>query len=227
MQQHEYINLQHGDKIVPLCIYDKDEYISNHIRICKSFYESWILEYIEKNYHKNKNIIDVGANFGNHVKFFANFLEYDFIYAFEPQQENYELLKNNTQTNCISWNCALGASTCKCNLNVPDEENCGLYKIAEINSASSYIDMYAIDDFKFSYITLMKIDVEGYEYQVILGAIRTIIKWKPVLFVETNDVRVHEILSLLGYTTGRKFYENNARSGPVPTFEFIYREVEA
>lgn len=224
MDNYEYVNISYDNKIVPLCIYNKDEYLSNFIRRYERFYEIWILEYIKKNHYKNKNIIDVGANIGNHVKFFANFLDFDCVYAFEPQSDNYELLKKNTQEKCMVWNCAIGASACKCSLSVPNEENCGLYGIADINSNSTNINMYTIDDFNFEHISLMKIDVEGYEYQVILGAIRTIIKWKPVIFVETNDVRVDEILNSLGYIPKRRFFEGDTELGTLPTIEFICRE---
>ena len=34
--------------------------------------------------------------------------------------------------------------------------------------------------------TLIKMDVEGYENKVLLGAIKTIKKYKPVIYVENN-----------------------------------------
>jgi FkbM family methyltransferase len=40
----------------------------------------------------------------------------------------------------------------------------------------------------------MKIDVEGMEFQVILGAIKTIVRDKPNLMIEINEPEVLEFL---------------------------------
>lgn len=43
-----------------------------------------------------------------------------------------------------------------------------------------------IDDFKIPNVDLIKIDVEGWEPEVLDGAKETISKWKPMVMVEFN-----------------------------------------
>ena len=55
------------------------------------------------------NIIDVGSNFGYHSLFFSREINNKgYVYSFEPQTQNYELLikniKHNNINNIISYN---------------------------------------------------------------------------------------------------------------------------
>jgi len=45
----------------------------------------------------------------------------------------------------------------------------------------------SIDSLNLTGCDFMKIDVEGFEYAVVLGAIKTIMKYKPVIFYECNS----------------------------------------
>jgi hypothetical protein len=46
------------------------------------------------------------------------------------------------------------------------------------------VNVVPLDNFKVESISLIKIDVEGWEYEVIHGAMATIREHQPVLFVE-------------------------------------------
>jgi FkbM family methyltransferase len=46
------------------------------------------------------------------------------------------------------------------------------------------VEMQRLDDLRLTNVSLIKIDVEGYEDQVIEGALETILSQKPVLIVE-------------------------------------------
>src|SRR6185295_19958592 len=59
------------------------------------FFEAEILDYMRDNHNDQKVILDIGANIGNHSVYFANFLKYNFLYAFEPVLDNYLLLEKN------------------------------------------------------------------------------------------------------------------------------------
>ena len=55
----------------------------------------------------------------------------------------------------------------------------------KLNFKKRKIKQRKLDFFKLK-PTLIKMDVEGYENKVLLGAIKTIKKYKPVIYVENN-----------------------------------------
>ncbi len=59
------------------------------------------------------------------------------------------------------------------------------------------VPILAIDDLGLKRLNFMKLDVEGMEKYVLLGAMKTIEKWHPIIYLETNrDARMQ---SELGY----------------------------
>lgn len=64
------------------------------------------------------------------------------------------------------------------------------------------VPLIRIDSLKKSHVDLIKIDVEGMEEEVIIGAIETLKLSKPILFIEkikSNFTRIESILYGLGY----------------------------
>ena len=224
MQTKQWKNLYEENKVVPFCAYAESEYISDYMKRNNNFYEIWLLRYIKNNYPKHGCIVDIGSNIGNHVKYYANFLSAEIIYCFEPHAVNFSLLKENLQERCIAYPCALGATRGKCSLTIPVESNSGHYQVVQKEIENDSIDLVPLDEFNFSNVTMIKIDVEGYEYDVVLGAIQTILKYKPVLFIETRDRRTIDLLLLLGYRMRNHFYEGGYSIGYVPTIEFVYED---
>lgn len=51
-------------------VHAKPDYISNEIIINHKYYEHEFLNYIKQFHNNQKNIIDIGANIGNHSHFF-------------------------------------------------------------------------------------------------------------------------------------------------------------
>ena len=60
----------------------------------------------------------------------------------------------------------------------------------------NYVDVKSLDDYKFDNVAVLKIDVQGYEPKVLDGAIETIKKNKPVIFIEAEEAQ----LQIYGYT---------------------------
>lgn len=80
-------------------------------------WESHITNFIRRwnSIHPIRNMVDVGANFGYHTLLFARDIGGK-VYAFEPQQQNFQLLDNNVRRNkmdnVIVSNFGCGANSC-------------------------------------------------------------------------------------------------------------------
>ena len=60
-----------------------------------------------------------------------------------------------------------------------------------------------IDSFNFPKIDFIKIDVEGWEKQVLLGARKTIDKYRPKMYIEIWDKNydtINELMNSWGYS---------------------------
>lgn len=171
------------------------EDVSSAIRRDQDFYEKEILDYLAFNYKKHGIIIDVGANIGNHTVYFANFLKYDGILAFEPVPENYSLLKKNVGAykNVVAVEAAAsdfnGRIAIARNFN-----NMGASKVLNRDEEFEGIliaDCAKIDSYYMFNVTLLKIDAEEHEPWVLKGAAETIERWHPLILIEdaNNEYR--------------------------------------
>lgn len=136
---------------------------------------------------KDKIVIDGGANMGEFSIYCAR-LGAKKVYAFEPLSSTYEILKqqialNELEGRVIPINKALGDKNEKLNIKFSDAGDssasiCLTTKIAR----SEIIEAIKLDDFIMDEkVGFIKLDVEGYEENVLLGAKRIIAKDKPIL----------------------------------------------
>jgi FkbM family methyltransferase len=135
------------------------------------------LEHVEK--------FRVAADVGMHVGLWAMHLVKRFskVVGFEPVAEHIECLRRNMNDvkNWEVYNCALGDRVGSVGLR-PMKGSTGSTQIdPEIDSA---ISMRRLDEFEFSHLDFIKIDVECYEYFVVKGGEQTLRKHKPVVIVE-------------------------------------------
>ena len=172
------------------------EDISNAIVRDNDFYEHEILDYLAENYPIHKRIIDVGANIGNHTVFFSRFLKYDSIVAFEPDFENYAILTKNLRLNEAKnvhpVNAALGNYNGTINLFL-NNRNFGMHQVMN-EPGGKPVPIYTLDISGFDDVTLIKIDVEYYEPQVLEGAKETIERCHPLILIEDVDLKYADIL---------------------------------
>jgi FkbM family methyltransferase len=149
-------------------------------------------------------IIDVGANLGYYTLNFAKKARKGTVISFEPYEPNFKKLQNNIKINDFSniypYRIALGHINSKISLNVLNDNNLGMIQVEEIKDSNNLMiqaPIMMLDDFiKKNYyhrpIDLIKIDIEGYELNFIKGAINTIKKFTPILFIELSDINLKE-----------------------------------
>ncbi len=130
---------------------------------------------------KEKTAVDVGANIGYYTLLLAKRAKK--VYAFEPDKNCFEILCKNVEANgfknVILINKAVGEKSKKIGLK-QNKENFGDSRVAEGKTT----ECVKLDDIIREKVDLIKIDVQGYEPQVIEGTKKIITKNRPVLFLE-------------------------------------------
>ncbi len=148
-------------------------------------------------------IIDVGANIGLMALQFARAASSGKVIAFEPDPDNLTKLRKNislnTLVNLTVVPCGLGAFSETVKLYMVDSTNPGMNRVLK-NANEKFpfheINIVKLDDEiserNIARVDLIKIDVEGYEMNVLKGALRTIQQFKPLLFIEVDDQYLKE-----------------------------------
>jgi FkbM family methyltransferase len=143
-----------------------------------------------KNRFKNKYAVDIGSNYGIYSFLFSKFFKK--VESFEPIQKHF-IETNKLFSNVTVNNYALGNKDSIENINVPIINNKLIYGYSSINikfqkfiSEKIYVKKFS-KVFKYKTLAFMKIDVEGYEIQVINGAFNLIKKFRPIIMIEIED----------------------------------------
>jgi FkbM family methyltransferase len=169
-----------------LYIHDDQDMFSNALVRDQDYYEKEILEYLADKHPQHEVILDIGANIGNHTAYFAQYLEYNQIIAFEPIPDNFELLCKNVgrYPNVQTRRDAVGAERKSVRMMIR-RDNMGACEIVEDERGTEIVSMIRVDDLLLSdKVTLMKIDVEWYEPNVLAGADNIIKEDHPLILIE-------------------------------------------
>lgn len=143
-------------------------------------------------------IFDIGANIGSTAMHFATCANNTTVYGFEPDAHNFKIATNNIKLNKLDniklYNFGLGDKKMQSKLYIKDDNNRGMNRILNESKNEmqySVIEITTLDDvveeIKPPHIDVIKIDVEGFEMKVLEGAKNTLVKFKPKLFLETNN----------------------------------------
>ena len=173
-------------------------------------------------------ILDIGANIGVMTYHFASRLKKSIIYAFEPIPYNFrtlrKIIKRFKLSNVKVYEHALGNENGEIEMVLPVVNSVKMHglshvihdSITEFNDGSKYVtevkkldslkDIAAID----IVVNAIKIDVENFEYFVLLGGKRLIEKHKPLIYAELwendNREKCFKLLTEFGYQV--KFLSN-------------------
>jgi len=152
-------------------------------------------------------VVEVGANIGTHTLFFARQVGLaGAVVAFEPQRIVFQTLCANMAINSVSnVQChqkAVGAELGEIRVPALDysrPENFGGLSLEGCQQGEP-TPLVTLDSLKLDRCTLIKVDVEGMERQVLAGAAQTIAACAPILYVE-NDRR-EKAAELVRYIDG-------------------------
>ena len=170
-------------------------------------YQPYMFEFLSKNQiiTKDKTIIDIGGNNGSFAIDFAHLVgNGGKVYTYEPQRIiYYQLCCNvflNGLTNVYCNNVAIGESSKFVMIQTPnyfENEHMVNYGGAEIVAkGGDIVQCRPLDYYDYENVVLIKIDVQGYEPFVLEGAIDTINKHRPYLYIEFEE----ELLQKQGST---------------------------
>src|SRR5262249_25124806 len=157
--------------------------------------------------------IDVGAYVGTHSVYFGRVCGFPQVIAFEPDPQSFEVLRRNIELNgvenkilCI--NKAVGGRPGICKVLRPHPPNGGASRVSYSTEAGiAEIPVIRLDDELEAQgekrVRLLKIDVEGFELEVVRGARQIIDRHRPFLSVEIHSAA--HLMRLLGMLRKQKY----------------------
>lgn len=132
-------------------------------------------------------VIEVGAHIGTHTVRMGQLAgPWGRVYAFEPQRKIYRELHHNLAlngvTNVVALRMAIGSGETRIiEMNPATPGNEGGTGVGAGGDAA---ELRSLDSFGFERLSLLKIDVETYENEVLDGALDTIRRNRPVMLIE-------------------------------------------
>jgi FkbM family methyltransferase len=161
-------------------------------------YEAGTLRIFDFILKPGDNFIDVGANIGLMSLFVANKIgKSGMVHSFEPEPDTFKILSNNISLNKLKniylnkW--ALGSKKMEGIIYPNFEINRGASSIVKKDStAGKPINIITLDEYiknkKVDKVALIKIDIEGYELEMLQGAIKLLnSKEAPIICIEYSQ----------------------------------------
>ena len=175
-------------------------------------YEEIIQRLMKHVVQPGDTVLDVGANCGLHTVLLSKLCGPDgSVHAFEPVDYSIKKLNANLHLNgcrnVLLHDCALGERTYRKQLRKIREtgyfkgnsslvENEKLAAQLRADFELEEVQVRSLDEVVKQYelqVNLIKIDVEGYEYQVLQGARRTIAEQSPAMIMEYASDRLRHL----------------------------------
>ena len=161
-------------------------------------YEPETIEYILANC-KEGDIVQAGAYFGDFLPALSKSCgENAKIWSFEPSSENYRCARITLELNGIEnvelHNIGLGSEESKGDLRIRDGDGSasgGGSRIMDSSSSEGSFEkvrIRPIDEVigNKREVSIIQLDVEGYEINALSGGMKTILRCKPILIIEAN-----------------------------------------
>ncbi|WP_295157699.1 FkbM family methyltransferase [uncultured Brachyspira sp.] len=151
------------------------------------------LSYVPKKYIdtqlKDSIFIDGGGFIGDTAILFSQY-EFSSIYSFEPDENNYNIMKDNIikykKDNIIPCNLGISDKNEKLYINSNGSVDSGATFLSASRNVSKYADIVKLDDYlkdRKNRVGLIKLDIEGFEENALIGAEKIIREDKPILLI--------------------------------------------
>ena len=212
--------IQYGSAVYRIETYSDQDHIHRKIESTRTFYEMPVLQWIQSR-RKTGVYVDVGANIGNHAIWFLNECPSSRVIAIEGNPDVTPLLRRNLENNTPAGkSIKLIETLVSCHpevIFVPwGVDNVGMSSVKAISDAQPNEIRQAtqsLDDLlkEVDHISMVKIDVEGHEFEVLRSGIKTLIRSRPDLLIECweNQQGLIEWLRTLGYIQIYGDYDGN------------------
>jgi len=204
----------------------ESDYIQKIIRNSCEPYELEMLMALSLGLRNNDLVLDIGANIGNHTLFFANVCGCK-VKAFEPNAIlcdplYYSLAIGGLLDKVELFRVGVGLENSKAKFKDRNESNLGAQSLNVCESPDADIEIVKLDDQGITdRVSLIKIDVEGMELDVLRGASSLIHKDKPLLVVES--VNLDEYSKLISFMSNHGYIYCCSFNG-TPTHLFMHHE---
>lgn len=170
-----------------MLIYKNDNTISYAIYLYGEYCDAEV-EIMSKYLNADSLYLDIGTNIGYHALAVAKRTE-SMVLAFEPHINHFTLAAYNCQQVPVKlYNAAVGKEpgTLKISdFDLTDPSNFGTVAVKETGSID--VQVITIDQLDLAVCTVMKIDTEGQELNVLAGANATIDKFRPIIMFEAVE----------------------------------------
>jgi FkbM family methyltransferase len=154
------------------------------------------------------NMVHAGTFFGDMLPVFTR-LTPGLVYAFEPVLENYLLarrvVERNHLDNVLLFHAGLAESARPGTVETREEDRHrggGSYVVTDPDRATfatQQVSLVTVDQLAIDDLSLIQLDVEGFERQVLEGARQTVARNEPVIVVEDFRNACADLLADLGY----------------------------
>ena len=200
-------HFRHGATGVFLCL-KEDSYIGKSIELFGEYSEAEV-DVFRAFIRADDVCIDAGALFGVHTLAMAELCPDGSVLAFEPQRIPFQLLCANmvinSQFNVDASKSALGLEDGISRVRSLDprcDVPWGLTRLENpYTGEGDNVRVRSVDGLGLARLDFIKIDVEGFEVDVLRGARETIRRCMPVIYVEYNEnhAQICSGLAELGY----------------------------
>jgi FkbM family methyltransferase len=138
-----------------------------------------LFEFLKQYLDEAQCVWDIGANIGDHTRAYLDMGKT--VYAFEPNPLAYECLCHNCPD---SHYYSLAANSKEGELTFETLDNVGASCISK--NGEIKVKAVKLDTLDLPKPDFIKIDIEGWEVNALIGMKKTINKYKPKLFIEIN-----------------------------------------
>ncbi|MEK6878831.1 MAG: FkbM family methyltransferase [Nanoarchaeota archaeon] len=159
------------------------------------FWDEWLLPYFDV-LSKDSIALDIGSHIGFHTVYLAKICKH--VYSFEPQIINYDRLVKNVELNNLSnvtcHNVALYSKERKMAVNnILQQKDIRYNDGVQACSLTLYendgdIQAKTLDSYNLPKIDFIKADAEGSEFDIFLGGMETIKKYRPTIIFEYSRI---------------------------------------